>query len=131
MNIYEMLKAGESIESIRMAFGRELAEATDTLRKERDAERAFHNLAIAREDLIDSIIEYIKTYLEILYGYPCPFSDEEIEVIKQEFIEQEKNLKVYIEKAPLTSDETKDELMEFLKSYMIANPSIKDAKFLF
>ena len=131
MNIYEMLKAGESIESIRMAFGRELAEATDTLRKERDAERTFHNLAIAREDLIDSIIEYIETYLEILYGYPCPFSDEEIEEIKQEFKEQEKKLRAYIEKAPLTSDETKDELMEFLKNYVTADPSIKDAKFPF
>lgn len=131
MDIYELLKAGESIESIRMAFGKELAEASDKLRKEREAERAVRNLAIAREDLLDSIIEYIETYLEILYGCPCPFSDEEIEEIKQEFIEQENELKTYIEKAPLTSSETRDELMKFLKNYVVVDTPIEEAKFPF
>lgn len=131
MNIYEMLKAGESIESIRMAFGKELAEASDKLRKEKETERTARNLAIAREDLLDSIIEYIETYLEILYGCPCPFSDEGIEEIKQEFIEQEKELKTYIEKAPLTSNEIKDELIKFIKEYVLTYSSIKGAEFPF
>lgn len=112
MDIYELLKAGESVESIRAAFGKELAEANEKLRKEREAERAAHNLAIARENLLDSMIKYIETYLEALFGEPCPFSYEEIREIKQELIDQEKELK---QVSHLTPDETKNDFTKFLK----------------
>ena len=132
MNIYELLKAGESIESIRMAFGKELAEASDKLRKEKEAERLVHNLALERENLIDAIANYSETYLETLFGEPYHFSDEEIKEIEQELIDQEKELKTYFKEAPhLTSDETKDELMKFIKEYVLTDPSIKEAKFPF
>ena len=132
MNIYEMLKAGESVESIRAAFGRELAEATDTLRKEKEAERLVHNLAIAREDLVDSIVIYSEMYLETLFREPYQFSDKEIEAIRQELISQEAELETYFKEAPhLTSDETKDELMKFIKEYVLTDPSIKGAEFPF
>lgn len=132
MDIYELLKAGESIESIRMVFGKELAEASDKLRKEKETERLVHDLAIAREDLIDSIVTYSDVYLETLFGEPYHFSDKEIEAMRQELLNQEAELETYFKEAPhLTSDETKDELMKFIKEYVLTDPSIKDAKFLF
>ena len=131
MNIYELLKAGESIESIRMVFGKELAEASDKLRKEKETERLVHDLAIAREDLIDSIVKYSETYLEALVGQPYHFSDKEIREIEQELIDQEKELKKYFKDAPhLTADETRDELTKFIKEYVVTSP-IEDAAFPF
>lgn len=132
MNIYELLKAGESIESIRAAFGKELAEANEQIRKEKEAERAVHNLAIARENLIDSIIEYSETYLEVLFGQPCQFSDKEIREIQQELIDQEKELKKSFKDASLlTSDEARDELTKFIKEYVLTNSSTPGAEFPF
>ena len=132
MDIYELLKAGESIESIRMAFGKELAEASDKLRKEREAERLIHDLAIAREDLIDSIVTYSDVYLETLFEEPYHFSDKEIEAMRQELLNQEAELETYFKEAPhLTSDETKDELMKFIKEYVLTDPSVKGTEFPF
>jgi len=132
MDIYELLKAGESIESIRMIFGKELAEAGDKLRKEREAERLSHNLAVAREDLVESIVTYIEIYLETLFGKPYLFSDEEIEAMRQELLNQEAELETYFKEAHhLTSDETKDELMKFIKEYVLTDPSVKGAEFPF
>ena len=134
MNIYELLKAGESIESIRMAFGKELAEASDKLRKEKETERLVHNLALDRENLIDAIANYSETYLETLFGEPYSFSDEEIKAIEQELIDQEKELKTYFKEASshLTSDEkTKNELMKFIKEYVLTDPSVKEVKLPF
>lgn len=132
MNIYELLKAGESVESIRMAFGKELAEASDKLRKEKEAERAAHDLAIAREELIDSIVTYSEIYLETLFGESYHFSEEEIKAIEQELIDQEKELKTYFkEVSHLTSDETKDELIKFIKEYVLTDSSIPGAEFPF
>lgn len=132
MNIYELLKAGESVESIRAAFGKELAEANEQIRKEKEAERAVHNLAIARENLIDSIIEYSETYLEVLFGQPCQFSDKEIREIQQELIDQEKELKKSFKDASLlTSDEARDELTKFIKEYVLTDSSISGAEFPF
>lgn len=132
MDIYELLKAGESVESIRMTFGKELAEASDKLRKEREAERIVHDLAIAREELIDAIVTYSDMYLETLFGEPYHFSDKEIEAIRQELLNQEAELETYFKEAPhLTSDETKDELMKFIKEYILTDPSVKGAEFLF
>lgn len=132
MNIYELLKAGESIESIRMAFGKELAEASDKLRKEKETERLVHDLAVAREDLIDSIVTYSDVYLETLFGEPYHFSDKEIEAIRQELLNQEAELETYFKEAPhLTSDETKDELMKFIKEYVLTDPSVKGTEFPF
>ena len=133
MNIYELLKAGESVESIRMTFGKELAEASDKLRKEREEERLVHNLALARAALIDCIVEYSETYLETLFGEPYSFSDEEIKAIEQELIDQEKELKTYFKETSshLNSDETKDELMKLIKEYVLTDPSVKGAEFPF
>lgn len=133
MNIYELLKAGESVESIRMTFGKELAEASDKLRKEKEIERAAHDLTLAREDLIDAIVCYSEMYLETLFGESYSFSEEEVKAIEQELIDQEKELKTYFKKASshLTSDETKDELIKFIKEYVLTDPSIKESKFLF
>lgn len=133
MDIYELLKAGESIESIRMVFGKELAEASDKLRKEKETERLVHDLAIAREDLIDSIVTYSDVYLETLFGETYHFSDKEIEAMRQELLNQEAELKTYFKEASshLTSDETKDELMKFIKEYVLTDPSVKGAEFLF
>ena len=132
MNIYELLKAGESIESIRMAFGKELAEASDKLREEKETERLVHDLALTREELIEAIANYSETYLEVLFGEPCHFSEKEIKTIEQELIDQEKELKTYFKDAPhLTSDETRDELMKFIKEYVLTDPSIKGAEFPF
>lgn len=132
MDIYELLKAGESVESIRMTFGKELAEASDKLRKEKEEERLVHNLALDRENLIDAIANYSETYLETLFGEPYHFSEKEIKAIEQELIDQEKELKTYFKKVShLTSDETKDELIKFIKEYVLTDPSIKGAEFPF
>ena len=132
MNIYELLKAGENVESIRTAFGKELAEASEKLRKEKEAERLVHNLALDRENLIEAIANYSETYLETLFGEPYSFSDEEIKKIEQELLDQEAELKTYFKEAPhLNSDETKDELMKLIKEYVLTDPSVKEVKFPF
>lgn len=134
MNIYELLKAGESIESIRMAFGKELAEASDKLRKEQETERLVHDLAVAREDLVDSIVTYSEIYLETLFGEFYQFSDTETEAIRQELIDQEKELKTYFKDkkaSHLTPDETRDELMKLVKEYVLTDPSVKEVKLPF
>lgn len=134
MDIYELLKAGENVESIRAAFGKELAEANEKLRKEREreAERIVHDLAIAREELIDSIVTYSETYLEALIGQPCHFSEKEIKTIEQELLDQEKELKTYFKDAPhLTPDETRDELTKFIKEYVLTDSSIPGTEFPF
>lgn len=134
MNIYELLKAGESIESIRMAFGKELAEASDKLRKEREAERLVHDLALDREALVDAITNYSETYLELLLGESYSFSDEEIKAIEQELIDQEKELKTYFKNkkaSHLIPDETRDELMKLVKEYVLTDPSVKEVKLPF
>lgn len=116
MDIYEMLKAGESIESIRAVFGKELIEANEKLRKEKETERTAHNLAIARENLIDSIVEYGEAFLEVLVEQPCYFSDKEIKEIEQELIDLEKGLKTCFK--DLTTDGTKDELTKLIKELL-------------